>query len=98
VVDAMTAPERDVVVDLVAQKVAPFGHVIIHSLSPKGWVSDEAPVEADLASGRPLRPRTWAAVLGQLGFEVEVIEGPASDDYLVVGVSVGGGEGRAAAG
>jgi hypothetical protein len=98
VVDAMTAAEREVVVALAAQKVAPSGHVIIHSLSPKGWVSEEAPVEADLASGRPLRPRTWAVVFGRLGFEVEVIEGPTSDDYLVVAVSGGGGEGRAVAG
>ncbi len=98
VVDAMTAAERDVVVDLTAHKVASFGHLIIHSLSPKAWVSDEAPVEADLASGKPLRPRTWAVVLGRLGFDVEVIEGPTSDDYLVVAVSGGGGEGRGAAG
>ena len=98
VVDAMTAAERDVVVVLAAQTVAPSGHLIIHSLSPKGWASDEAPVEADLASGRPLRPRTWALVFGRLGFEVGVIEGPTSDDYLVVAVSGGGGEGRAGAG
>jgi hypothetical protein len=33
-----------------------------------------------------------------LDFEVGVIEGPTSDDYLVVAVSGGGGEGRAGAG
>ncbi|HXR54235.1 MAG TPA: hypothetical protein VN793_04220 [Acidimicrobiales bacterium] len=92
VVDGMTAAERDTVVGLAARTVAPFGRVIIHSLSGQGWISNDAPVEADLASGRPLRPRTWATLLGRVGFDVEVVDGPESLDYLVLAVS-GGGEG-----
>lgn len=93
VVDGMTVAERDAVVRLAAHTLAPSGRVIIHSLSKEGWTSERAPVEADLAAGNPLRPGTWATLLGRVGFDVEVLEGPASLDYLVIGVSDGGGEG-----
>jgi 2-polyprenyl-3-methyl-5-hydroxy-6-metoxy-1,4-benzoquinol methylase len=91
VLDAMTAAERDAVVRLAGQKVAPSGRLIIHSLSRAGWESDEAPIEADLASGRPLRSRTWVSLLGQVGFEVTVHEGPRGLDYLVIASADGGG-------
>jgi hypothetical protein len=93
VVDGMSAAERDAVVALAGRIIAPFGRVVVHSLSEAGWTSDDAPVEADLASGRPLRSRTWATLFGRAGFDVEVIDGPGSLDYLVIAVSDGGGEG-----
>jgi hypothetical protein len=93
VVDGMTAAEREAVVELAHRAVAPFGRVIIHSLSEAGWVSDDAPLEADLASGRPLRARSWAALLGRVGFEVETLDGPKALDYLVIALAGGGEEG-----
>jgi hypothetical protein len=97
VVDGMTAPERQAVVELAGHTVAPFGRVIIHSLSEAGWVSDDAPLEADLASGRPLRSRSWAALLERAGFAVETFDGPESLDYLVIAVADGGEEVSASA-
>jgi hypothetical protein len=93
VVDGMSPAERDAVVTLAAHMVAPGGRLIIHSLSAAAWDSNDAPVEADLAPGRPLRPSTWAALLGRVGFRVDVVEGPESLDYLVLTVSDWGGEG-----
>lgn len=99
VLDAMTAPERDTAVQLVARAVGPGGRLIVHSLSQQGVDSDRAPVEADLASGRPLRPGTWSVVLGRHGFAVEVVERAEGLDYLVVASRADGGEeGGAAAG
>jgi hypothetical protein len=95
VVDGMASVERDALVALAATAIAPSGRLVIHSLSERGWRSDEAPVEADLAAGHPLRPRTWKALLGAAGFEVAVTDGPGSLDYLLVAVSDGGVGGRA---
>jgi hypothetical protein len=92
VVDGMTAAERDATVRLAARAVADGGHAVVHTLSPAGWASDDAPVEADLASGAPLRSRAWVAVFEAAGFRAEVIEGPTALDYLVIARSVGGGE------
>jgi hypothetical protein len=92
VVDGMTAAERDAVVELAGHTVASSGRLIIHSLSELGWRSDDAPLEADLASGRPLRSRTWATLLGRAGFDVDVIDGPDALDYLVIAVSDRGRE------
>ncbi|MGH8995592.1 MAG: hypothetical protein ACRDYB_06130 [Acidimicrobiales bacterium] len=93
VVDGMSAAERDALVVLAAHSLAPSGRLVIHSLSEQGWKSDEAPIEADLSAGRPLRARTWKALLGRAGFEVAVTDGPGSLDYLVVAVADGGEEG-----
>ena len=48
--------------------------------------------QRDLAPGRPLRARSWATLLGGAGFAVEILDGPASLDYLVIAVADGGGE------
>ena len=82
VVDAMATPERDALVALVADRLAPDGVLVVHSLSPSGWAAEDAPPEADLVAGHPLRPGTWAHVLR--GWTVEVIGGPTAADYLVV--------------
>ncbi len=39
--------------------------------------------EADLASGRPLRPETWRHLLEGAGYRAEVRRGPDDVDYLV---------------
>ncbi len=93
VVDAMAAAERHTVLGLVGHIVAPGGCLVVHSLSEAGWASEDAPLETDLASGRPLRPRTWVALLGAAGFSVRVLEGPGGRDYLVVAEADGGEEG-----
>ncbi len=92
VVDGMTAPERSAVIGAAARAVAEGGRLIVHSLSAAGWGADDAPLEADLASGSPLRPRSWVALLEAAGFRSELLEGPGSRDYLVIAVSDGGGE------
>jgi hypothetical protein len=84
VVDAMTVAERSALIDLIAEKLGPGGQLVVHSLSPAAWVSDEVPVEADAAAGRPLRARTWAALLERSGFGAEVVHGPEGLDYLVL--------------
>ncbi len=92
VLDAMTAPERDAAIDLASRVVADGGRLVVHSLSAVGWAAEDAPVEADLASGSPLRPRSWVALLEAAGFRSEIVEGPGARDYLVIAVSDGGGE------
>lgn len=86
VVDGMTHGERDQLLACVRDGLAPDGVLVVHSLSPAAWASDAAPAEADLASGRPLRPGTWQHVLAPLGFEVAVAEGPSASDYVVTAV------------
>jgi hypothetical protein len=93
VVDGMTAAERDAIVRLATRAVADGGHLVIHSLSPAGWGADDAPLEADLASGAPLRLRSWVKVLEAAGFRSETVEGPGARDYVVIAVSGGGGGG-----
>jgi len=47
-----------------AAKVAAGGRVVVLSADPRGWERGRSPVEADLASGRPLRSDTWVHLLG----------------------------------
>jgi hypothetical protein len=84
VVDGMTAAERDAIVRQVTLKLAPGGRLVLHSLTEAAWFAPEAPIEADLASGRPLRPQSWVHLLGALGFPAEVVLGPDGRDYLVL--------------
>lgn len=86
VVDPMTHGERDQLLGVLCDRLAPDATLVVHSLSLAGWASAEAPPEADLASGRPLRPGTWVHLLGSLGFEASVTEGPSGADYLVTAV------------
>ena len=89
VVDGMTHGERDQLLRTVGDRLAPDGILVVHSLSPSGWDADTAPPEADLSPGRPLRPGTWAHLLGTLGFDVTVGPGPSSADYVVAAVRRG---------
>jgi len=65
--------------------LGPGGTLLVHSLTPAAWESDDAPVEADMVAARPYRPRTWIGVLGDLGLDATVTEGPDGRDYLVTG-------------
>ncbi len=56
--------------------------LVVHSMSLSAWLADDAPVEADLALGRPLRPSTWRHLL--TGWSVEVYDAPSGADYLLV--------------
>jgi hypothetical protein len=94
VVEALAPGERAQLLELVGDRLAPDGVVVVHSLSPAEWAAADLPVEADLAVGHPLRPETWAHLFGQLGFEVEVTSGASAGgagsarDYVVVGTLV----------
>lgn len=86
VVDGMTNGEREQLIELVTDRLAPGGRFVVHSLSPAGWASDDAPVEVDFASGHPYRAAVWERFLPFAGFETSVRKGPTSVDYLVSGV------------
>jgi len=89
IVDGMSHGERTQLLNAVAGALAPGGTVVVHSLSMRGWRGDDAPIEADLSPGHPLRPSSWVHLLGQLGLLAEVHGGPGGDDYLVVAVGDG---------
>lgn len=82
VVESMESTRRDELLSLVADRLGAGAVLVVHSLSPAGFFADDAPPEADLAPGRPLRPRTWAHVLS--GWDVDVADGPTGSDYLVI--------------
>jgi 2-polyprenyl-3-methyl-5-hydroxy-6-metoxy-1,4-benzoquinol methylase len=83
VVDGMAAGEREQLLDLLEDRLAPEGVLVVHSLSPSAWTSLALTPEADLAPGRPLRPATWVHLLVARGFSVAVWEDPEAVDYLV---------------
>ena len=82
IVEAMEPARRNELVRSLLDRVGAPGVLVVHSVSPDAWLAEDAPVEADLAAGRPLRPRTWAHLLAT--WSVEVVEGPYGADYLVV--------------
>jgi hypothetical protein len=97
VVEALAPGERAQLLELVADRIAPDGVLVVHSISPAEWAAADLPVEADLAMGRPLRAETWAHLFGELGFEVEVLSGAtgggagSARDFLVVAILVSPG-------
>ena len=87
VVESLVPGEREQLLDLVGDRLAPDGVLVVHSLSPAAWGGDDLPPEADLASGRPLRPATWLHLLESRGFEARVRQQPGEGaDYLVEAV------------
>ena len=86
IVDGMAGGERTQLLHLIGTKLAPGGVLVVHSLSRASWDSDDAPFEADLAPGRPLRATTWQHLLGESGYHATVAEGPDGADYLVFAV------------
>jgi hypothetical protein len=86
VVDGMASGERTQLLHLVAGTLAPGGVLVVHSVTRSAWDRADAPFEADLAPGRPLRAETWRQLLEQSGYHATVADGPDDADYLVTGV------------
>ncbi len=82
IVEAMEPARRDELVRALVDRLDEHAVLVVHSLSPAAWAADDAPLEADLSPGRPLRPRTWSQLLAT--WTVETLEGPEGADYLVV--------------
>ncbi len=85
VVEGCGHAERRRLLESAVRALRPDGVLFVHSLSPASWGDDDAPVEADTASARPYRSRTWIGVLGDLGLDATVADGPKGRDYLVTG-------------
>ena len=84
VVEGATVGDRGRLLELLTERLAGGGVLVVHSLSPQGWDAADAPAEVDLAPGRPVRARAWETFLPLAGYdEVRVLPGPAGRDYLV---------------
>lgn len=86
IVDGMAAGERSHLLTLVATRLAPGGTLVIHSATRQAWEAADAPPEADLAAGRPLRPEAWCQLLQHSGYDAAAQTGPDGADYLVTAV------------
>ncbi|HLG67150.1 MAG TPA: methyltransferase domain-containing protein [Acidimicrobiales bacterium] len=86
VAESMGAGERTVLLELLGDRLAPGGVLVVHSLTRAAWEGDDLPAEADLAPGRPLRPSTWVQLLSGAGFQASVHGHPGAGDYAVVAV------------
>jgi hypothetical protein len=86
VIDGMASGERTQLLHLIGAKLAPGGVLVVHSLSRSSWDAADAPFEADLAPGRPLRAETWRHLLEQSGYRATVASGPGEADFLVTAV------------
>ncbi len=93
VVESMTSGERERLLDLTESALSYGAALVVHSLTPTAWISEEMAPEADLAPGRPLRAKAWEFVLKRRGFETRVVVGPSSNDYLVVAAKTALGSG-----
>ncbi len=85
-VDGMAGAERNQLLAAVGTRLEPGGTLVIHSVTAQAWGAPDAPPEADLAAGSPLRAQTWCSLLTQQGYEAVAHPGPEGDDYLVVAV------------
>ncbi|HVT42262.1 MAG TPA: methyltransferase domain-containing protein [Acidimicrobiales bacterium] len=83
-VEGMAGGERAQLLEAVADRLAPGGTLVVHSVTRATWESAAAPVEADLAPGRPLRPDAWCRLLEQNGYQADAQQGPGGGDFLVV--------------
>jgi SAM-dependent methyltransferase len=86
VVDGMGSGEREQLLELIARTLAPGGVLVVHSLARSTWEGADAPYEADLAPGRPLRAETWRQLLEGAGYRASVQSAPGDADYLVTAV------------
>jgi hypothetical protein len=85
-VDGMPGGEREQLLALVSTRLAPGGTLVVHSVTRAAWESADAPIEADLAAGRPLRADSWCRLLARAGFDAQATPGPTGGDYLVTAV------------
>ena len=94
VVDGMGGGERSALLDLISLRLGPAGVLVIPAVGASAWDAADAPVQADLSPGRPLRADSWRHLLESGGYDVEVQHGPRRDgaggvvgaDFLVVAV------------
>ena len=83
----MAGGERAQLLSAIGSRLAPGGTLVIHSVSRASWDAADAPAEADLAPGRPLRPEAWCRLLEQGGYEATTARpGPTGADFLVTAV------------
>ncbi len=86
-VEGMGGGERAQLLGALGSRLAPGGTLVIHSVTRAAWDAPDAPPEADLAPGRPLRPEAWCRLLEQGGYEaVAALQGPGGEDFLVTAV------------
>jgi SAM-dependent methyltransferase len=85
-VEGLSGGEREHLLTLVATRLAPGGTLVIHSVTRQHWEAADAPVEADLAPGRPLRADSWCHLLEQRGYRATAQQGPDGADFLVTAV------------
>ncbi len=86
IVEGMAGGERAQLLAAVEARLAPGGTLVIHSVTRASWEADDAPPEADLAPGRPLRPEAWCSLLEESGYEAVARSGPGDSDFLVTAV------------
>jgi hypothetical protein len=89
VADGMAGGERAALLELIGDRLAPAGVLVVHVVGLSAWQAADAPVQADLAPGRPLRPDSWRHLLEADGYDVTVEAGPVGADFLVVAVRRG---------
>jgi SAM-dependent methyltransferase len=83
-VEGLAAGEREHLLGLIATRLAPGGALVVHSVARARWEAADAPVEADLAPGRPLRPETWCHLLEQRGYRATLQH--EQDEFLITAV------------
>jgi hypothetical protein len=88
-VEGMDSGARTQLLALAGRGLAPGGTLVIHSATRQSWDAPDAPYEADLCPGRPLRPETWCRLLDQSGYESVARSGPDGADFLVTAVRAG---------
>ncbi len=86
VVDGMAAAERTDLLRAIGTCLAPGGTLVVHSATREAWDAPDAPVETDLAPGRPLRPEAWCRLLEEGGYEPSAQQGPGGADFLVTAI------------
>jgi len=89
VVEGLAGGERTHLLTAVGTTLAPGGTLVLHSVNRQAWDAADAPVEADLAAGHPLRAGTWRVLLERAGYSATAQEGPDGSDFLVVAVRAG---------
>jgi hypothetical protein len=88
-VEGLSGGERTHLLRAVGTRLAPGGTLVLHSVTREAWDAADAPVEADLAAGHPLRAGTWCRLLERAGYTATGQEGPDGSDYLVIAVRAG---------
>lgn len=68
--------------DLVADRLAVGGVLVLHSAAPEGWERSVGPVVADLAPGRPVHAETWEHLLAGRHVAVRAVRRTAPPDRL----------------